>query len=44
MKSAWTIEQSERVSKLKKLKKLYDAELISEEEYKEKKKAILESM
>ena len=31
-------------NKLKKLKKLYDAELISEEEYKEKKKAILEAM
>jgi len=39
-----TAPAGDMVSKLKKLKKLYDAELISEEEYKEKKKAILEAM
>ena len=39
-----TAPAGDMVSKLKKLKKLYEAELISEEEYKEKKKAILEAM
>ena len=39
-----TAPAGDMVSKLKKLKKLYDAELISEEEYKEKKKDILGDM
>ena len=39
-----TAPAGDMAGKLKKLKKLYEAELISEEEYKEKKKAILEAM